>query len=259
MFKKIPEKNYRMSDKNVVSVAPNDLVTLALPAESANTLLAFTNLGNAFKIDLEIAPESRFRDKGYKFGEIVKDAVKGEYPVAFFTYDKLPEGKLLFFTKQGMIKKTDWSEYDIIKSAYQAIKLKDGDELVKVEPDLPETTVAYITKDGMCLNALKDDIPEQGRVAGGVKGINLSDGDEILFVGRTHRHHGRRVLQARDRRRHRADGALSQGREDRNARYRKGGLRRICTRAVRPCRFRGGKRVYRQHGGYQHRKPHDQG
>lgn len=111
---------------------------LALPAESANTLLAFTNFGNAFKIDLEIAPESRFRDKGYKFTEIVKDAVKGEYPVAFFTYDKLPQGDLLFFTKQGMIKKTEWSEYDIIKSAYQAIKLKDGDELVKVEPTCPK-------------------------------------------------------------------------------------------------------------------------
>lgn len=183
MFKKIPEKNYRMSDKNVASSAPDDLVRLALPAESANTLLAFTNFGNAFKIDLEIAPESRFRDKGYKFTEIVKDAVKGEYPVAFFTYDKLPQGDLLFFTKQGMIKKTEWSEYDIIKSAYQAIKLKDGDELIKVEPDLPETTIAFITKDGLCLNALKDDIPRQGRVAGGVKGINLNEGDEIVFLG----------------------------------------------------------------------------
>ena len=113
----------------------------------------------------------------------MKDAVKGEYPVAFFTYDKLPQGDLLFFTKQGMIKKTEWSEYDIIKSAYQAIKLKDGDELVKVEPDLPETTIAFITKDGLCLNALKDDIPRQGRVAGGVKGINLNEGDEIVFLG----------------------------------------------------------------------------
>ena len=75
-FKKIPEKNYRMSDKNVASSAPDDLVRLALPAESANTLLAFTNFGNAFKIDLEIAPESRFRDKGYKFTEIVKLNVK---------------------------------------------------------------------------------------------------------------------------------------------------------------------------------------
>ena len=34
----------------------------------------------------------------------------------------------------------------------------------------------------MALNALKDDIPVQGRVAGGVKGINLNKGDEIVYV-----------------------------------------------------------------------------
>ncbi len=183
MFKKMPEKNYRMSDKAPGSLPNADLLALKTAAESDKTFLAFTNLGNAFKIDLEIAPESRFRDKGYKFTDIVKDAVKGEYPVAFFSYDKLPEGMLLFFTKNGMVKKTSWAEYDIIKSSYQAIKLKEGDELVKVEEDLPDTTLAFITKDGLCLNALKDDLPEQGRVAGGVKGVNLNDGDEIVWQG----------------------------------------------------------------------------
>ena len=183
MFKKMPEKNYRMSDKAPENLPRADIVRLKLAAESDKTFLAFTNLGNAYKIDLEIAPESRFRDKGYKFTDIVKDAASGEYPVAFFSYGKLPEGTLLFFTKNGMVKKTSWAEYDIIKSAYQAIKLKEGDELVKVEEDKPESTLAFITKDGLCLNALKDDLPEQGRVAGGVKGINLSDGDEIVWLG----------------------------------------------------------------------------
>ena len=183
MFKKVPEKNYRMSDKAPETLPREDIAKLRLAAESENTFLVFTNLGNAFKIDLEIAPESRFRDKGYKFTEIAKDAAKGEYPVAFFTYGKLPEGMLLFFTKNGMVKKTSWAEYDIIKSAYQAIKLKEGDELAKVEEDKPETTLAFITKDGLCLNALKDDLPEQGRVAGGVKGINLNAGDEIVYLG----------------------------------------------------------------------------
>ena len=34
----------------------------------------------------------------------------------------------------------------------------------------------------MCLNARKDDIPSQGRIAGGVKGINLNEGDEVVFA-----------------------------------------------------------------------------
>jgi DNA gyrase/topoisomerase IV subunit A len=133
---------------------------------------------------MEIAPECRFRDKGHKFTDICKDASRNEYPVAFFAVDegKTPDGHLLFFTKDGLIKKTEWAEYNVIKPYYQAIKLKDGDELIAVEQDQSETTIAFVTEQGLSLNALKDDIPVQGRVAGGVKGINLNKGDSIKYV-----------------------------------------------------------------------------
>jgi DNA gyrase/topoisomerase IV subunit A len=179
------EKNFKMSDKTVKDNAnPADFIKVLAHAKSDKTLLAFTNLGNCCKIDLEIAPECRYRDKGSKFTDVVKEATRNEYPVAFFEVDeeKLPEGSLLFFTKDGLIKKTEWSEYNLLKPYYQAIKLKDGDELISVEVDLPETTIGFVTEQGLALNALKDDIPVQGRVAGGVKGINLNKGDKIKFV-----------------------------------------------------------------------------
>jgi len=184
-FKKVTEKNFKMSDKKIKDTSNGDeIFAFCTKARTDQTLLAFTNLGNCCKIDMEIAPECRYRDKGHKFTDVCKDASRNEYPVAFFAVDetKLPDGHLLFFTKDGMIKKTEWAEYNLIKPYYQAIKLKEGDELVGVEVDKPETTIAYITKQGMCLNALKDDIAIQGRVAGGVKGINLNKGDAIVFV-----------------------------------------------------------------------------
>ena len=184
-FKKMTEKNFKMSDKTVKENASSDeMIKFMIKAKSNQTLLAFTNLGNCCKIDLEVAPECRYRDKGHKFSEVCNEVARNEYPVAFFAVDeeKLPDGHLLFFTKDGLIKKTEWAEYNLIKPYYQAIKLKDGDQLTSVELDLPETTIAYITKEGLVLNALKDDIPVQGRVAGGVKGINLNKGDEIVFV-----------------------------------------------------------------------------
>jgi DNA gyrase subunit A len=133
---------------------------------------------------MEIAPECRLRDKGVKFTDVAKEANRNEYPVAFFAVDeeKRPEGKLLFFTKNGLIKKADWSEYNLIKPYYQAIVLKDGDELIGVQIDEEETTIGYVTKSGLVLNAKKDTLPLQKRVSGGVKGIKLSDGDEIVFV-----------------------------------------------------------------------------
>ncbi|MBQ3116120.1 MAG: DNA topoisomerase 4 subunit A [Clostridia bacterium] len=184
-FKKMTEKNFKMSDKTVKDNAvADDFITVTARAKSDKTLYAFTNLGNCCKIDLEIAPECRYRDKGSKFNAVAKEIVSGEYPVAFFEVDeqKLPEGHLLFFTKDGLIKKAEWSEYNLLKPYYQAIKLKDGDQLIGVEQDIEDTTIAFITEQGLSLNALKDDIPVQGRVAGGVKGINLNKGDKIKFV-----------------------------------------------------------------------------
>ncbi|MBQ9734953.1 MAG: DNA topoisomerase 4 subunit A [Clostridia bacterium] len=184
-FKKMTEKNFKMSDKKVKeNSSPDDFIKIMARAKSNQTLLAFTNLGNCHKIDMEIAPECRYRDKGHKFSAVAKEVSRNEYPVAFFAVDenKLPDGHLLFFTKDGLIKKTEWAEYNLIKPFYQAIKLKDGDELIAVEQDRAETTIAFVTKNGLALNALKDDIPVQGRVAGGVKGINLNKGDSIAFV-----------------------------------------------------------------------------
>lgn len=184
-FKKMTEKNFKMSDKKVKeNSSPDDFIKVMARVKSNQTLFAFTNLGNCHKIDMEIAPECRYRDKGHKFSAVAKEAARNEYPVAFFAVDeeKLPDGHLLFFTKDGLIKKTEWAEYNLLKPFYQAIKLKDGDELVAVEQDKAETTIAFVTEKGLALNALKDDIPVQGRVAGGVKGINLNKGDKIVFV-----------------------------------------------------------------------------
>jgi topoisomerase-4 subunit A len=90
----------------------------------------------------------------------------------------------LFFTKLGAVKRSDWSEYGLAKNYMQAIKLKDGDEVINVEPydDDEFSTMLFITKKALCLNAAKDDVPVQGRVAGGVKGINLSAGDRVVFA-----------------------------------------------------------------------------
>ena len=184
-FKKMTEKNFRMSDKKVKeSTTADDMIKFSVKAKGDMTLLAFTNLGNCCKIDMEIAPECRFRDKGHKFSAVVKDVARNEYPVAFFAVKEGEEqkGNLLFFTKNGLIKKTEFAEYNLLKPYYQAIKLKDDDELIDVVFDQENTTIAYVTEKGMALNALKDDIPVQGRVAGGVKGRNLNKGDKIRFV-----------------------------------------------------------------------------
>ena len=148
---------------------------------SNKKILMFTNKGNAYKIDIEQIPMCKWKEKGESAAKLAKGMLASEVPVAIFEYPETETDQmLLFFTKQGMIKKTKLSEYNVSKPNYQAVKLKDDDEIISVEFDKPDTTIMFITKNGMGLNAEKSDIPEQGRVSGGVKGVNLSDGDFVV-------------------------------------------------------------------------------
>lgn len=172
---------------------------LALHAVSTKTdkrIFLFTNYGNCYRLDL--SDESlycKLSEKGASLKELFKDAETGEQAIAVFAVgDRMPYGSLLFFTKKGMIKKTDWSEYEQRKESFQALKLNEGDELINVEEDAAvdgidesaSDTIMIVTKEGICLNAEKDDIPTQGRVSTGVRGIMLRDGDSVVLMTQVH-------------------------------------------------------------------------
>ena len=147
-------------------------------------LYAFTNLGNCLKIDLNEREPGDWRATGIKLENICDGAQKNEYVVKLFATEEKPAGELLFITKLGAVKRTEWSEFESVKKLTSAIKLKDGDELLTVEnfDDDEFSTMLFVTKKAMCLSAAKEDVPVQGRVAGGVKGIGLNTGDEVVFA-----------------------------------------------------------------------------
>lgn len=165
------------TDKSRLAEAHTDLIK----AKTSSNILVFTNIGNVFKIDANGLPVSKWKEKGVEFVKLVRGEKANEKPVAIIEENaEDTETNLLFFTKEGMIKKTALSEYSLNKSTYQAIKLKETDELISVEIDKPDTTIMFITANGIGLNAEKSDIPVQGRISGGVKGIALGDGDEVV-------------------------------------------------------------------------------
>lgn len=152
---------------------------------SDGAALIFTNYGNCVRVDLNQFEASGMGGVGVKLKEFYDAALRGEKPVKIFPVgEKMPEGELLFFTKQGTIKRTEWAEYSVARPVFPAIKLKTGDELLNVEqydPDL-QSTMCFISREGICLNADKDDVPVQGRVTAGVRGMLLNDGDEVIFA-----------------------------------------------------------------------------
>jgi DNA gyrase subunit A len=165
---------------------PSLIAVKTLETRTDKRIFAFTNYGNCHKIDISNPKlDCKLSDNGLSLKELSKDAETGEKVVAMFAVEeKLPYGSLLFFTEKGMIKKSDWAEYEQRKDSFQAVKLNEEDELLSVEEDIgdEDTTVIMVTKDGICLNALKDDIPTQGRISTGVRGIMLREGDKVVLM-----------------------------------------------------------------------------
>ena len=178
------EFDTQKSKKLALSSSPSIIFRQVVVCSNESSLYGFTNLGNCFKIDLSECEPVDWRSPGIKFDKICESAAKDERVIKLFATETKFDGELLFMTKLGAVKRTLWSEFEGIKKLTPAFKLKDKDELLSVEHyDADEfSTMLFVTKHAMCLSAAKDDVPVQGRVAGGVKGMGLNDGDEIIFA-----------------------------------------------------------------------------
>ena len=174
--------------KTSATASPSQLHRQVIFGGQSDILYCFTNLGNCLKLPLEDCEPVEYRSAGVKLESVADGVQKGEYPVKIFAVAARTDGGdgkgLLFFTKGGVVKRSEWSEYYSGKKLFPAIKLKEGDEVINVENyDEDEySTMLFVTKNALCLNAGKDDVPVQGRGAGGVKGIALNAGDEVVFA-----------------------------------------------------------------------------
>ena len=182
-LKCVTEKNFNMSNKAVSEKSKvGTVLKRTLKMQTDEAAFVFTDLGNCYKIYAENVL-AKFNEEGTTLRSLFEDAPKNEKPVSVVKAEE-KEGNLLFITKNGMLKKTARSEYATGKNAFPAIRLNEGDSVLCVQDDTEDEneTVFFVTKGGMCLNAKKDDIPLQGRIAGGVKGMNLKEGDEVIFA-----------------------------------------------------------------------------
>lgn len=164
---------------------PQIIAKILLETMTDKQIVAFTNYGNCHKLDISSLPwDNKITDAGVTLKDLSKGAEPGESIVAMFGVgEKLPYGDLLFYTKKGMIKRSNWSQYEQ-KGAYQVLKLGEGDELIGVEEfsSDEEDTIIIVTKSGICLNAMRDDIPTHLRASAGVIGIALREGDEVVLM-----------------------------------------------------------------------------
>ena len=104
----------------------------------------------------------------------------GDRIVAISAFNKRNAAKnVVFFTKNGLIKKSELAEYNLKRSgSLRAINLEPGDEIVSIL-FLDEENVGIMTEMGNFVYITTNDIRAIGRVAKGIKGIKLNDGDYV--------------------------------------------------------------------------------
>ena len=183
--KYVGEKNYNLSYKGVNNkTTANNIISFNLPVLSDKVVLAFSDRGNCYKLNMEEAA-CKLSDKGFRLNDFYDEAAEDERPVGFAEEGGDLAGDLLFITEGGMLKRTAREEYTLNKPVYQAIRLNEGDRVLTVEKyrgGEEGETVFFVTRLGNCLNAQMNDIPVQGRISGGVKGIMLAEGDRTVFA-----------------------------------------------------------------------------
>jgi DNA gyrase subunit A len=88
---------------------------------------------------------------------------------------------LIFATRKGTVKKTSLAEYGNVRSTgIRAINIEEGDELIDVQQCDSESDIVLATADGMSIRFHSGDVRSMGRVATGVKGIELDATDHVI-------------------------------------------------------------------------------
>lgn len=182
-IKRIPRKSFRVQRKNGKGVKSEDDAILAtISTNTVDTLMLFTSKGRMFRLVVDKVPTGTNVSKGVKVNTLI-DLEADERVIALTSLYRDSNAKyVVFFTKNGMIKKTKLEEYMQLKknTGIIAIKLKEGDSLANVT-FLNEEEVIVITKNGMAIHFPTDDISPIGRVTAGVRSMKLGPDDEVLI------------------------------------------------------------------------------
>lgn len=180
-IKRIDAKSFKAAKRNTVGIKTHgDIVTFSQKTNTQDTLMIFTSKGKMYRLLVDNIPEGTNVSTGTPISALI-NFEDGEQPMAYTTLTRDTDKKFIFFvTKNGVVKKVPLEEYDSMKrSGIVAIKFKEGDELVDVT-FINQEPMMLITKNGMSIKFETAEMPISSRIAQGVKGIKLNDGDYVV-------------------------------------------------------------------------------
>ena len=186
-IKRVPVKQYEKQNRGgkgkiAVTTYDDDFIERFFISNTHDTLLFVTDKGQLYWLKVYKIPEGSRTAKGKAVVNLINLQAEEKIMAIIPTTDFAEDKSMVFFTKKGIVKRTNLSEYSNIRSnGVRAINLDDDDELVETHIGTNETKYLFIaTKKGMCIRFKLDDLREIGRVARGVTGIKFKIADDFV-------------------------------------------------------------------------------
>ncbi|HZM28161.1 MAG TPA: DNA gyrase subunit A [Gemmatimonadales bacterium] len=185
-IKRISISTYRRQRRggrglNGADLKEDDWVEHLFIASTHDYLLVFTNNGQLYWLKVHEIPQAGRAARGKPIVNCIAikpdEQIAALVPVREFSADQF----ILFATRQGTVKKTALSEYGNVRTnGIRAINIEQDDELIDAQICDTTSDVVLATREGMSIRFHQGDVRDMGRVATGVKGIELEKSDAVI-------------------------------------------------------------------------------
>ncbi|MDM5298276.1 DNA topoisomerase IV subunit A [Bacillus pumilus] len=181
-IKRTSQRSYAASNGKDFGMKDTDRLIHQFEMNTTDVLLLFTNKGSYIYCPVHQLPDIRWKDMGQHITNIISidrdEFIQKAIPIKEFD----DQSYLVFFTKGGMVKKTELLQYKAQRYSKPlvALNLKGDDELIDVHITTGQQELFIATKNGYGLWFDEEEVSVVGPRAAGVKGINLKEGDEVV-------------------------------------------------------------------------------
>ncbi|GAA7430140.1 DNA topoisomerase (ATP-hydrolyzing) subunit A [Helicobacter pylori] len=165
------------------STYEDDFIENFFVANTHDILLFITNKGQLYHLKVYKIPEASRIAMGKAVVNLISLAPDEKIMATLSTKDFSNERSLAFFTKNGVVKRTNLSEFGSNRSysGIKAIVLDEGDELVSAKiVDKNSKHLLIASYLGIFIKFPLENVREMGRTARGVRGIRLKENDFVV-------------------------------------------------------------------------------
>src|SRR6476659_6920104 len=186
-IKRLPVTAYREQRRGGQGVMGMDLkeddyIEHLFVASTHDYVLFFTNVGKVYRLKVHELPLGSRQSKGRAIQNLLPFRPGEQVRAVIQTRDFEEAKYLVFATKNGIVKKTELAAYNTPLKAdgIIAIKMREDDELVSVHLSTGEDDVLMVSRMGQAIRFSEKQARPMGRDTGGVKGMGLRKGDEVI-------------------------------------------------------------------------------